>query len=147
VPDYHDFRIIGRRIKGTLLYINYLPLRINSLPCPTIFADDTNVIICSKDFHRFRTGPNLFLSHRSKFFAANKFALKPNKTNIINFATNNLAYCAISLAYKEQYIDETVKTKLLRLQTDKHLDWKCVLSYVDDFMQLRPCCISKILTL
>jgi hypothetical protein len=36
-----------------LIYINDLPLRINSLPEPVLFAGDTSVIISSKNFEEF----------------------------------------------------------------------------------------------
>jgi hypothetical protein len=54
---------------GTLLfiiYINDLPLRINSLSEPVTFADDIGVIISSKNLHDFCTVSNLVLSYMSK---------------------------------------------------------------------------------
>ena len=70
--------------------------------------------------------PNLVLSRMGKCFAANNVVLNLDKRNIIKFATNNLSHCALSLAYKEQYIEKTVK-KLLGLRSDNHLNWKCFL--------------------
>jgi hypothetical protein len=45
-----------------LVYINDLPLRINSLAEPILFADDTNVIISNRNFIEFSTTANLFLT-------------------------------------------------------------------------------------
>ena len=46
-----------------LVYINDLPLRINSLPEPILFADDISVIIFNRNFIDFSTSANLVLAH------------------------------------------------------------------------------------
>lgn len=46
------------------------------------------------------------------------------KTNITKLITSNLPHCAISIGYKEKYIEDTVNTKFLCLQIDSHLKWK-----------------------
>jgi hypothetical protein len=69
-------------ILGPLLYIIYisvLPPIINNLSKPTIFADDTSVIISSKNFDDFCTISNTVLSHMSDWFTANKLALNLEK--------------------------------------------------------------------
>jgi hypothetical protein len=64
-------------ILGTLLfvcYINDLPPAINTLVIPTIFADNTSIIIYSKNVDDFCMFSNRVLSLISKWFAANKLA-------------------------------------------------------------------------
>jgi hypothetical protein len=63
---------------------------MNSLSEPTILADDTSVIICGKKLDDFCTVSNLVLSHKSKWFAANKLVLSLDETDIIEFITNSL---------------------------------------------------------
>jgi hypothetical protein len=65
-------------------YINDLPLRLNSLSEPMLFADDTSVIISRKNFKDFCLVTNLLLSHLNKWFATN-LVLNLDKTNMIEF--------------------------------------------------------------
>jgi hypothetical protein len=37
---------------------------------------------------------------------------------------NNSPHCAFSIGYEAEYIEETINTKFLGLQIDKHLNWK-----------------------
>jgi len=65
-------------------YINDLPLRLNSLSEPMLFADDTSVIISSKNFKDFCSVTNLLLPHKNKWFATN-LVLNLDKTNMVEF--------------------------------------------------------------
>jgi hypothetical protein len=58
-----------------LVYINDLPLRINSLAEPILFADDSSVIICNRNFIEFSTTANLVLARMIEWFSANKLVL------------------------------------------------------------------------
>jgi len=63
-----------RSILGPLLflvYINDLPLRINFLAEPILFADDTSVIIFNRDYIVFSTTVNLVLACMTEWFSAN----------------------------------------------------------------------------
>jgi hypothetical protein len=44
--------------------------------------------------------------------------------NIIKFITRNSSHSTLHIGYKEKYIEETMNTKLLDLQTDNHINWK-----------------------
>jgi hypothetical protein len=37
---------------------------------------------------------------------------------------NDSPHCALSIGYKEKYIEEVVNTNFLRLQIDNQLNWK-----------------------
>jgi hypothetical protein len=71
------------------IYIIDLPLRINAVPNPILFADGTSVIISSRNFEDFCSVSNLVLSRMVKWFAANNYVLNLNKTNIMKFITKN----------------------------------------------------------
>jgi len=43
---------------------------------------------------------------------------------VIKFITKNSSYFTLHIGYKDRYIEETVNTKFLGLQIDKHLNWK-----------------------
>jgi hypothetical protein len=50
-------------------------------------------------------------------------ALNLDKTNI-KFVKNNSAQYPLCTGYDEKYIEESVNTKFLGLQTDNHFNWK-----------------------
>ena len=68
-----------------LVYINDLPLRINSLAEPILFTDDTSVVIYNRNFTESSTTANLVLARTIKWFSANKLVLnlEKNKYNEI----------------------------------------------------------------
>jgi len=107
-----------------LVYINDLPLRINFLAEPVLFADCTSVIISNRSFIEFATTANLVLAHMIEWFSANKLVLNLGKTNIMKFVPNNLPYCALTIGHKDKYIEEAVHLKFLGIQIDDHLNWK-----------------------
>jgi hypothetical protein len=116
-----------RSILGPLLFIthiNDLPLRITSLSEPILFADDTSVIIPNRNFEDFCTLSNSVLSHTIEWFAANKFVLNLEKTNITKFGTSNSPHCELTTGYKNKNIEETAHSKLLGLCLDNHLNWE-----------------------
>jgi hypothetical protein len=80
-------------ILGSLLFVIYVHVNdpsptINTLSEPILFADDTSVIISSKNSDDFSTMSNTVLSHMSKWFTSNKLVLNLDKTNVIIFITN-----------------------------------------------------------
>jgi len=65
-----------------IIYINDLPLRVNYVSEPTLFADDTSVIISSRNFEDFCSVSNTVLSLMIKEFSANNFVLNLDEMNI-----------------------------------------------------------------
>jgi hypothetical protein len=110
------------------IHTNDLPLRIRSICKPMVFADDTSIVISSRNFEDFCSMSNLVLSLIIiKWLTANKLVLSLDKTNIRKFVSNNLSHCTLHIGYKEKYIEETVNTKILGLQIDSQLNWKNIL--------------------
>jgi hypothetical protein len=107
-----------------IIYINDLLPTINTLSELIFFADDTVVIIYSKNFDDFSTLSNTVLSHMSKLFTFNKLVLNLNKTNIIKHITNKSPQYDFKIGYDEKYIEESINTKFFGLQIDNHLNWK-----------------------
>jgi hypothetical protein len=60
----------------------------------------------------------------SKWFTSNKLVLNLDKTNIIKFITNKSSRNDLKIGYNEKYIEESINTKFLGLQTDNHLNCK-----------------------
>jgi hypothetical protein len=90
---------------------------------PVIFADDTSVIISSKNLNDFYILSNKVHSQMSKWFSPNKLSLNLDNTNVINFIIKNSQY-PLNFGYNDKYIEEVVNTKFLGLQIDNHLNWK-----------------------
>jgi hypothetical protein len=107
-----------------IIYINELPLRINSLSEPILFADDTTVIISNKNFEDFCMISNSVLSSIIEWFSSNKLVLNLEKTNITKFVMNNSPHCALNIGYKDKYTEETANSKFLGLHLHNHLNWK-----------------------
>jgi len=103
------------------VYINDLPLQINSLAEPVLFAYDTSVIISNENFIDFATSANQILAHMIEWFSANKLVLNLEKTNIMKFVTINQPYCALTISYKDKCREEAVNLKFLGVQIDNHL--------------------------
>jgi hypothetical protein len=87
------------------MYVNDLPLRINSVSEPVLFANDTSVLISSKNFGDFRTMPDLVHCHMIKWFAT-KLVLNLDKTNIMKFMMSNSPHSALCTGYEEKCIEE-----------------------------------------
>jgi hypothetical protein len=113
-------------ILGPLLYIiciNDLPPTMDTLSEPITFADNTSVIISSKNFD-FSAMSNTVFFHMSKKFTSNKLVLNLDKTNIIKFITNKSPQYELNISYDGKYIEESINTKFLGLKIDNHLTWK-----------------------
>ena len=73
----------------SIVYTTDLPLRINSILESVLYADDTSVIISSRNFKDFCSVSNLILSHMNKSFVANNLVLNLDKMNTMKFITKN----------------------------------------------------------
>jgi hypothetical protein len=104
--------------------MNDLPPTTNTSAIPIIFADDTSIIISSKNLDHFCMLSNRLPSLMRKWFAANKLVRNLYKTNIIKLITMDVSHCPLRIGYNDNYIEETAQTKLLGLQIDSHLNWK-----------------------
>jgi len=85
-----------------IIYVNDLPLRINAVSEPILFADDTSVVISSRNFEDFCSVLNFVPSHIIKWFAANNLFLSSDKTNAIKFVTKNSSHSALHVGCKEK---------------------------------------------
>jgi len=107
-----------------IIHINDLTMRINVVSEPILCADDTSVIISSRNFKDCSLVSNVVLSHVIKWFAANNLVMNLNKMNIMKFITKNSAHSTLHIGYKEEYTEERGNKKFLGLQIDNHINWK-----------------------
>jgi hypothetical protein len=66
-----------------------------------------------------------------EWFAATKLVLNLEKTNIMKFVTKNSPHCALTVGYKDKYIEEVVNTKFLGIHLDNHLNWN---NHIDEII-------------
>jgi len=72
-----------------IIYTNDLPLRISSASEPVLYADDSSVIISSRNIEDFHSMSKFDLFHMIKRFTANKFVPNVDAIYIIKFIKKN----------------------------------------------------------
>ena len=107
-----------------IICINDLPLRINSISEPALFADDTSVILSNRNFKDLSSVSNLLLCHMITWFAANNLVLNLDETNIMISITKTSSHSVLHIDCKENYIVEIVNAKFLGLQIPNHIKWR-----------------------
>jgi len=83
-----------------ILYINSLPPRINTLLELVIFADETGIILSSKNFNDLHLKADIVVSHTCRWFTAS-LLLSVVETSVIKFIMNNSLPCALSIGYND----------------------------------------------
>ena len=110
-----------------ITYINDLPLKINTISDPILFADDTSVTISKDNYDDFKQISNLVLSHMCEWSDANHLVLNVEKTNIVKLTTTNLPHYPLAVRYAEKHIKDTSIT-FFGTGINNHLNWK---SHID----------------
>jgi hypothetical protein len=60
----------------------------------------------------------------SKWFTTNELALNLDRTNVIQFITNNSPQYTLNIVYDDKLTEQFVNIKFLGLQISNHLNWK-----------------------
>ena len=98
-----------------LVYINDLPFTIRNLSQSVLFADDTSVVVKSKDFEGLESRLNTVLNCMCEWFEANKLSLNLEKTNVIKFQSYKSANNKLCINNNGRFLEQTVNTKFLGL--------------------------------
>ena len=108
-----------------LLYINDLPGIINDMHIskPTIFADDTNIIITHPKISAFKEEINTVIEKISNWFQTNLLVLNFNETYYVHFSTKSKLLIETQLSYKGNPITNMLSTRFLGLALDSTLSW------------------------
>ena len=77
----------------------------------------------------------------TKWFAANNLILNLDRIKKMRSITKNSSHSILHTGYKEKYIEETVNTKFLGLQTDNHIKWKDHIKEM--ILKLRGACYTE----
>src|SRR5215469_18347657 len=95
-----------------ILYINDLPGLIKDMHAskPTLYADDTSIIITHPNFIVFKEEINSVIEKISNWFRANLLTLNFNKTYYMNFSAKTKLEIDMQLSYKGNPINNTLST-------------------------------------
>jgi hypothetical protein len=109
-----------------LIYINDLPLALNKISTPILFADDTSVIICDPDPLIFRNKINEVFTILNSWFSSNLLSLNLSKTEYIIFSAkrHHALDNGIKIAYKNNHIADSCHIKFLGIHITNTLSWK-----------------------
>jgi len=80
------------------IFINDLPLQINSLAEVIMFAD-TSIPVCHSDYDDFKKASNHVLLHICKWFQTNHMMLNVEKTIIIRVTPAKFSHYPLNLVY------------------------------------------------
>jgi hypothetical protein len=109
-----------------LIYINDLPLALNKVSAPTLFPDDTSIIINEPDSLIFHNQLNDVFKILNTWFNSNLLSLNLYKTEYIIFSAkrHHDPDHGISIAYENNNIADSSHTKFLGIHITDTLSWK-----------------------
>jgi hypothetical protein len=113
-----------------IIYINDLSLSINKLASVFLYADNTSILVTDKNHCALKCKVTGTFSHITNWFAAYKFVLNINKTNIINFATTWSTNPLLEVSFDNIVMNEVPEIKFLGIQIDSKLNWKSHVEYI-----------------
>jgi len=89
-----------------LLYINDLPNALTHNATPTLFADDTSIIISGQNVLRFQEELNATFGNISNWFQTNSLSLNISKTHFMQFSSKNTNYYDTHVSYENNSISK-----------------------------------------
>ena len=88
------------------------------------FADDTNILYCSKSLKKINKYINHDLSQIRQWLRANRISINANKTELIIFRPKNKSITKhLNFRISGQKINPVNKAKYLGIYLDEHLPW------------------------
>ena len=141
-------RIICGVLQGSILdptlfnlYLNDI-CNVSSILEFTLFADDTSIIYSHDSTTSLCNTLNTELERLNAWFNLNKLSLNLQKTNYINFSTNN-SDSTIQIAINGSNIEKVNSTKYLGVYIDHHLNWKDHIAYISSKLSKSTAVIHK----
>ena len=97
-----------------LLYINDLPKVLSNNALPILFADDTGIIITGNNELTYQEELNATFTVITNWFQLNALFLNFDKTQFVQFTSNNLNNYDTHVYYEDNYIAKVNDIKIFR---------------------------------
>jgi hypothetical protein len=107
-----------------LLYINDFPKTISGMSNPTLFADDTSIIIANPTPTELKKYINQLFIETNKWFQSNVLYLNYEKTHFMQFLTRKNKANDIQVPFGNKHITNISKTKFRGLTIDTSMSWE-----------------------
>jgi len=115
---------------SSLIYINDLPKLLNEHSIPTLFADDTSILVKSSNATDFQTNMVSTFNCAYKWFQINLLTININKTHYTQFKTKNKPTKVINIVCKEYPIIAFSNIKFLGIYLNNLINWNCHIEYI-----------------
>jgi hypothetical protein len=106
------------------LYINDLPNAIIHKATPTLFANDTSILITNQNVYIFQNDLNTAFGQITKWLQVNSFSLNLRKTYFIQFSSKSLNYSDTNVTYENNQVPKVNYIKFWGLHINNTLSWK-----------------------
>ena len=123
------------------LYLNDI-CNVSSILEINLFKVDTNIIYSHDSTISLCSTLNAEIKKLNAWFNLNKLSLNLQKTNYIDFSTNNSG-STIQIAINGSNIEKVNSTKYLGVYIDQHLNWKDHIAYVSSKLSKSTAVIHK----
>jgi len=107
-----------------LVYINDLPKAVERKALPILFADDTSILLTSRNNIQMQSDLNFVFEQLNKWFKSNQHFLNFDKTCFIKFFSKIKCTSEIQIKYEDKQLSLTNETKFLGLFINNNLSWK-----------------------
>ena len=114
-------------IRGPLLciiYMNDLPYGLHQGAKPIVYADDTSVLLISKNDGKLKTELISALDYMIGWFTANGLALNMEETNIMKFTACQHQTETFQIEHLNKPVIGINSTKFLGIERDRGMTWK-----------------------
>jgi len=114
-----------------LLHIYELPKEINKTSAPTIFVDDTSILLAHSNLIYFYSNIHIVFKTFNEWFQVNQLSLNFNKTNYIHFASKRNMLINLKIGLNNNLTTNSSYTKFVGLKMDCKLSWN---NHIDLFI-------------
>jgi hypothetical protein len=121
-----------------LIYVNDLPKTVNEKTVPTLFADDTSIIIKTSKLNDFQNNMAMAFNCVNKWFTVNLPSINVDKTHYLQFNTKNNPTCNINIVCNDKLVTALPKIKFLGMYIQDSMNWSSHIDYI--IPKLRSAC-------
>jgi hypothetical protein len=113
------------------LHIYELPKETDKTSAPTIFVDDTSILLAHSNLIYFYSNIHIAFKTFNEWFQVNQLSLHFNKTNYIHFVSKRNMSVNLKIGLNNNLITNSSYTKFVGLKMDCKLSWN---NHIDLFI-------------